>query len=248
MMRQKYVMANWKMNASISFIEEFFKIFFNHTLSAAAKCVIFPPAIYLQAVCQKIEDSSLMLGCQNVFYEDKGAFTGEVSSVMIKDFNCKYVLIGHSERRHIFNESEKFVAKKFHHVNDHGMIPVLCIGETLSERESNKTKEVLTRQLNAVFQNQNTFDSAVIAYEPVWAIGTGKTASAGEIEDAHGFIRSVIAQYNKNTADNISILYGGSVNEANAESIFNINDVDGSLIGGASLDPGKFAEIVKCIK
>lgn len=249
MMRQKYVMANWKMNGSINFIAEFFKVFFSQfSKTEPQKCVIFPPSLYMQEVFEKTKDSFVKIGAQNVFYLDSGAYTGEISSAMLSDFNCKYVLIGHSERRNIFHEAEKFVAKKFHHVNDHGMIPVLCVGETLAQRENGQTKQALTQQLAGVLNSNNDFKNAIIAYEPVWAIGTGKTASLEEIQDAHGFIRSLIAQYDKAVADNISILYGGSVNEVNAESIFNLTDVDGGLIGGASLDPKKFVEIVKCIK
>lgn len=244
-MRQKFVMANWKMHGSKNLVATFCRTFTeNYEPKPAISVVIFPPAIY----AHEFQIENVTLGGQNFYPEDKGAFTGEHSLPMFKEYNFKYVLVGHSERRNIFKEDENFVAKKFHDALEHDIIPVLCIGESLSERESGNTEEVLTSQLQAVLSIEKTaFRNAVIAYEPVWAIGTGRTASAEQINSVHSFIRQFIAEYDVIAAQNTSVLYGGSINETNAKEIFALPDVDGGLVGGASLDPLKFAEIVKCI-
>ena len=167
---------------------------------------------------------------------------------MLKEFNCEYVLVGHSERRHYFKEDENFVAQKFHHVKEHGMIPVLCVGETLKEREEGQTEQVIAKQLLAVKEKaENCFSDCVVAYEPVWAIGTGKTASPEQAQEVHQYIRNLVAKVNTSDADRLSILYGGSVNENNALELFAMPDVDGGLVGGASLNAKQFLEIVKCI-
>ena len=167
---------------------------------------------------------------------------------MFKEFGVKMILVGHSERRHILHESEKFVAEKFHHVKDHDMIPVLCVGETLEQREKGLTEAVIAQQLAAVqLDNRMVFNQCIIAYEPVWAIGTGQTATPEQAQEAHAFIRSWVEEREKENAASLSILYGGSVNEKNAKSLFSMPDVDGGLVGGASLDAKQFVEIVKCI-
>ena len=248
-MRQRMVMGNWKMNGCFASIDELLgalqKLL---TESQQAQCAIFPPAIYLPSVQAHLQGSALRWGAQNVYPADSGAFTGELSGPMLKEFQCHYVLVGHSERRHLLGEDEHFVAKKFHHVKDHDMIPVLCVGETLAEREQGLTETVIMSQLQAVMSRHNdVFDRAVVAYEPVWAIGTGQTASAEVAQAVHHFIRDVIQRNDSAHAERVPILYGGSVNEKNALSIFSMPDVDGGLVGGASLNAQQFVEIVKCI-
>jgi triosephosphate isomerase len=210
--------------------------------------VVMPPAIYIPTVCDLLTQCNIDIGAQNVYPKDFGAYTGELSAPMLNEFNCRYVLVGHSERRHGFHEDENFVAQKFHHVKDHGMIPVLCVGETLVEREKGQTEQVIANQLLAVCeQDKNCFRDCVVAYEPVWAIGTGKTATPEQAQEVHQFIRKLVAGINNSDAEHLSILYGGSVNENNAKALFSMPDIDGGLIGGASLNAKQFVEIVKCI-
>lgn len=213
-----------------------------------AKVIVLPPAIYIPKVSSILADCEIALGAQNVYPKDYGAFTGEISAPMLNDFKCRYVLVGHSERRHFFNEDENFVGQKFHHVKEHGMIPVLCLGETLIEREEGRTEEVIAKQLLAVSRHdKECFRECILAYEPVWAIGTGKTALPEQAQEVHQFIRKLVAEINNSDADRLSVLYGGSVNENTAKALFAMPDVDGGLIGGASLNAKQFVEIVKCI-
>lgn len=245
-MNQQMVMGNWKMNGRLENIEILLGDLKSLlSKSQQAQCVVFPPSIYLPKVQTLLSDSAIRYGAQNVYPADSGAFTGELSCPMLQDFQCRYVLVGHSERRHLFGEDENFVAKKFHHAKDHDMIPVLCVGETLTERERGLTESVIKSQLAAVMRDRNdVFNRAVIAYEPVWAIGTGKTATVDQAQEVHAFIRGLIA---KHATDRVTILYGGSVNESNARALFSMPDVDGGLVGGASLNARQFVEIVKCI-
>jgi len=247
-MRPKFVMGNWKMNGRKDQIIDLLQGIINKLPSNSSTiCVVFPPAIYLPLVQSFLLNSTLSWGAQNVFSQGNGAFTGELSAPMLTDYGCHYVLVGHSERRHLFHESEKFVAEKFHHVKDHDMIPVLCIGETLEERQQGRTEQVLQQQLLAVTHSgKGFFQNCVIAYEPVWAIGTGQTASPEQAQEAHAFIRGLVAEFSPIDADRLPILYGGSVNEKNASLLFAKPDVDGGLVGGASLNAEQFAEIVKC--
>ena len=248
-MRQKFVMGNWKMNGRLDQITNLLQ----DLLSSLPKlkhttCVVFPPAIYLPLAYKLLNESSIDLGAQNIYPRDAGAFTGELSAPMLSDYGCRYVLVGHSERRHIFHEDEKFVAEKFHHVKDHDMIPVLCVGETLSEREQGLTEHVLTKQLLAVtHSDSHIFQNCIVAYEPVWAIGTGQTASPEQAQQVHEFIRGLVAKIDGDDASQLPIVYGGSVNEKNAAALFAMPDVDGGLVGGASLNAHQFVEILKCI-
>lgn len=213
-----------------------------------AECVIFPPAIYLSLVQMQLQGSVVRWGGQNVYPALQGAYTGEISSSMLKEYGCTYVLVGHSERRTLFKEDEKFIAEKFHHVKDHGMIPILCVGETWQDRQEGRTEAVITQQLNHVaLEKKQAFQNAIIAYEPVWAIGTGETATPEEAQVVHAMIRKLTAGFNKEDAEKLPILYGGSVNEKNARSLFAMPDIDGGLVGGASLSAKQFVEIVKCI-
>jgi len=247
-MRKKMVMGNWKMNGRLKDAAALLKELPLHLpKNTATECVVFPPQVYLSLAQQLLSSSSLRFGAQNVYPKDSGAYTGEVSGPMLADFGCRYVLVGHSERRQLFHENEKFVAEKFHHVKVHDMIPVLCVGETLAEREQGLTEAVLTKQLLAVTAaGLSDFKNCVVAYEPVWAIGTGKTATPEQAQNVHAFIRELVAQFDKEDAKKLSILYGGSVNEKNALSLFTMPDVDGGLVGGASLNREQFVEIVKC--
>lgn len=245
-MKQKMVMGNWKMNGRLASINELLGGLRSHlSESEQAQCAVFPPSIYLPHVQALLAGSAIGFGAQNLYPADSGAFTGELSGPMLQDFKCQYVLVGHSERRHLFAEDENFVAKKFHHAKVHDMIPVLCVGETLAEREQGLTQAIIARQLEAVICDQNhAFNRAIIAYEPVWAIGTGQTASVEQAQEVHEFIRGLIA---KHATERVTILYGGSVNEGNAHALFSMPDVDGGLVGGASLNARQFVEIVKCI-
>jgi triosephosphate isomerase len=248
-MRQKIVAGNWKMNGQLQQVVQLtnqLKELLNFDNQAQA--VVMPPAIYIPQVSDLLVGSCIELGAQNVYPKDFGAYTGELSGPMLKDFNCRYVLVGHSERRQGFHEDENFVAQKFHHVKDHGMIPVLCVGETLIEREKGQTEQIIANQLLAVSEHdKNSFQNCVVAYEPVWAIGTGKTASPEQAQEVHQFIRKLIAEINSSDAERLSLLDGGGVNENNARALFTMPDIDGGLVGGASLNAKQFVDIVKCI-
>ena len=246
-MRQRIVMGNWKMNGNSATITDLLLELQELLPALSVECAVFPPAVYLPLVQSLLLDSPIRWGAQNVYPLNQGAFTGEVSGPMLMDYGCRYVLVGHSERRHVFHENENFVADKFHHVKDHGMIPVLCVGETENEREQGLTEQVLTQQLLAVTHvGHHYFKNCVIAYEPVWAIGTGKTASPEQAQAVHAFIRRVVTNVSQAACD-VPIVYGGSVNEHNASALFAMPDVDGGLVGGASLHARQFVEIVKCI-
>ncbi|MBA2651235.1 MAG: triose-phosphate isomerase [Tatlockia sp.] len=248
-MRRKIVAGNWKMNGRIDQIISLLQQLTNSlNKPGSAECVVIPPSIYLPLVKEYLNDSFIQWGAQNVYSSDAGAFTGELSAPMLKEYGCRYVLVGHSERRTLFHEDEKFVADKFHHVKEHDMIPILCVGETQKEREQGLTEQVLAKQLLALTStNRRCFRDCVIAYEPVWAIGTGNTASPEQVQEAHLSIRTLVAEFDSDDANQLSILYGGSVNENNAATLFALPDVDGGLVGGASLNAQQFVEIVKCI-
>jgi triosephosphate isomerase len=213
-----------------------------------AGCVVFPPAIYLPFVQERLQTTPIQWGAQNVHSKDSGAYTGELSISMLKDYGCRYVLVGHSERRALFQESEKFVAEKFHHAKDHAMIPVFCVGETLDQRQRGLTEQVIEQQLHALtFGGSHAFQNCILAYEPVWAIGSGQTASPEQAQEVHAFIRAWVASLDSDAGAALSILYGGSVNEKNAHALFSMSDIDGGLVGGASLNGHSFLEIIKCI-
>lgn len=248
-MRAKYVMGNWKMNGTLSTLTSLTQALLDHfPTTVNAQTVLFPPAIYIPWISQLFRHTSIRWGAQNIHPKNSGAFTGELSAEMLKDFNCTFVLVGHSERRHDFHEDVKFVAEKFHQVKEHDMIPVLCVGETLNERQKGLTEQVLESQISAIYKNSTTdFKNCIIAYEPVWAIGTGQTATPEEAESVHVFIRALVANYAPQDAAQLPILYGGSVNQNNAKALFAMPNIDGGLVGGASLQAEQFLEIVKCI-
>ena len=244
--RQTFVAGNWKMNGSLesvkSLVEGIKGGLDRVERSAVAIC---PPFVYLPVIAPMIADSRIALGAQNLAKATAGAFTGEVAGSMLKDFNCDYVIIGHSERRTLYGETDEMVASKFLTAQDEGLIPILCVGELLEEREAGETEAVVARQLDAVLAAAGigAFQKAVIAYEPVWAIGTGKTATPSQAQDVHQFIRERLAGHDAAVAAGVRIQYGGSVNAGNAAELFSMPDIDGGLIGGASLKPDDFLTI-----
>ncbi|MGO3738172.1 MAG: triose-phosphate isomerase [Marinomonas foliarum] len=246
MIRQKIVAGNWKMNGS----KESVSSLVNGLLemeNSGSEVVIAPSFPYLSQVDGLISGSRIVLAAQNASQEVKGAFTGEVSASMLSDFGVKYVLVGHSERRSLYGESDELVAAKVKTIFEFGLTPMLCIGETLAERESGKTLEVCERQIQAVIDlvGISAFEQLVVAYEPVWAIGTGLSASAEQAQEVHRSIRAFLAKLSESVAEKVQILYGGSVKASTSSALFQMPDVDGALVGGASLDAKEFIAIVK---
>ena len=247
-MRQVLVAGNWKLNGSHATIETLISgIKKGMGQVTQAEVAVCPPFVYLSMVRDQLDGTTIALGAQDVCDEDAGAFTGEVSAPMLKEVGCKYVIVGHSERRNIYGESDEFTARKFAAVKRAGLRPILCVGELLEEREQGVTEQVVARQLDAVLQLEGVagFGDAVVAYEPVWAIGTGKTATPQQAQDVHAFIRQRISQHDQIVAENMRILYGGSVKGSNAEELFAMQDIDGGLIGGAALKAEEFLTICK---
>lgn len=251
-MRTPVVAGNWKMNGSIASIRQRLSQLteYDRELSSI-DCIVFPPYPYLALVHECLSKSRVKLGSQNVFCEPHGAFTGEVSAPMLGEFGCQYVLIGHSERRHVFAESDALLSKKVSHALAYGLSPVFCVGETDEQREQGLTETVVREQLAGLLdacEHAEDLKRCLLAYEPVWAIGTGKTATPELAQSVHAFIRNTIAEEYPELAQELSILYGGSVNSKNAYSLFDMDDIDGVLVGGASLNASEFVEIMKCIK
>lgn len=212
-----------------------------------AQMVVCPPFILIPLAAQELAGTAAAWGAQNLDTHKSGAYTGEVSGPMLKDFNCRYVIVGHSERRSLYGESDQIVAEKFKAAQDAGVVPILCVGELLAEREANQTEAVVARQLDAVMSlvGIGALANSVIAYEPVWAIGTGKTASPQQAQDVHRFIRARVAARDARVADGLRILYGGSMKAANARELIAQPDIDGGLIGGASLVAEEFLTICR---
>jgi triosephosphate isomerase len=245
-MRKAMVAGNWKMNGSLAEADALLQALkAGLSASITSDIVIFPSFVYIPLAQTLLKNTTLSFGAQNLYLGASGAFTGEISGPMLRDYGCEYVLVGHSERRQIFHESLELVAAKFNAALEANLKPVLCVGETLSERENNTTEEVLSRQLESVFaaSSVEAFQSAVIAYEPVWAIGTGLTATPEQAQAAHAFIRQLVARHDVNLANSLRILYGGSVKADNATGLFAMPDIDGALVGGASLDAKSFLAI-----
>ncbi|WP_198266148.1 triose-phosphate isomerase [sulfur-oxidizing endosymbiont of Gigantopelta aegis] len=245
-MRTPLVAGNWKMNGSRESVKELINGVVEGAKSLnGVEVAVCPPFIYIADVTAVAGGTNVSVGSQDVCTELKGAFTGETSIDMIKDFGCQYAIVGHSERRTLYGETDDVVAEKFAVVKNSGIIPIFCIGETLEEREGGITEEVCARQIDAVFSSQgdDAFADSVIAYEPVWAIGTGKTASPEQAQSVHAFIRQHIAKRNAVIAEKVQILYGGSMNPANAKELIGQTDIDGGLIGGASLKTEDFLAV-----
>jgi triosephosphate isomerase len=247
-MRRKLVVGNWKM---------FGRLARNKDLLAGvlagvrelrnSDCAVCVPYPYLAQAQALLQGSNVAWGAQNMSHHEEGAYTGEVAAGMLLDFACKYVILGHSERRGLYHESDSMVAQKFEAAIKAGLKPILCVGETLDEREAGITEEVVARQLDAVIARSGVrmLEKAVLAYEPVWAIGTGKTASPEQAQAVHAFIRQRVAKQDGQVAQGLCILYGGSVKAANATELFSMADIDGGLIGGASLVAEDFVAICR---
>jgi len=254
-MRSPLVAGNWKLNGSRSSVSslasEIAGAFSGSSASSSGvEVVICPVALHIPDVAQAIDGSSVRLGAQNASATESGAFTGEVSSTMLAEYGCKYVIVGHSERRTIFTESDNACAQRHAAVQQAGLTSIFCIGESLQERESDQTFSVVERQLNALVEvaGAGAFDNTVVAYEPVWAIGTGETATPEQAQAVHAHIRQFIAGHNAAAASRVQILYGGSVNAGNAAELFANADIDGGLIGGAALKSEDFLAICDAAK
>ncbi len=246
-MRKKVIAGNWKMNMlpneAIQFIEELTPLV-KDTQNEVVLCVPYTDLFYALLTAQK---TNIKIGAQNMHFEEKGAYTGEVSGAMLKAINVEYVIIGHSERRQYFNETDETVNKKIKAAFQYGLKPIVCVGETLEQREAGKTEEIITKQTELALEGliNEQIENTIIAYEPIWAIGTGKTATK---EDANGSIKAIrnkIAEiYGQTVADGVIIQYGGSVKSTNAKELFEMSDIDGGLVGGASLKAEEFSKIV----
>jgi len=250
-MRKPFVAGNWKMNTDSSSSVELAQGIASgtsETASMKATVAVFPPFIYLQSVIKALGASSVSVGAQDVYFEPNGAFTGEISTLMLKDIGCTYCLCGHSERRHVIGETDELINKKLSAAISGGLLPILCVGELLSEREASKTNDVVTRQLENGLAGLSAekVSAVTIAYEPVWAIGTGLTATPQQAQEVHDFIRKLLTSiYGDKVADAIRIQYGGSVKPDNAAELMAQPDIDGLLVGGASLKVKSFLDIIQ---
>jgi triosephosphate isomerase len=245
-MRRMMVAGNWKMHGSRAESAALAgEIVRSNLGDSGPEVLVCPPFVYLWEVGRQLRDSNVALGAQDVCAEPVGAHTGEVSAAMLKDVGCTHVIVGHSERRALYGEDDALVARKFVAAQHEGLVPILCVGETLEQREAGQTEEVVRRQLDAVLEvaGVDGFARALLAYEPVWAIGTGKTATPAQAQEVHRFLRARIAEKDANMAACLRILYGGSVKAANAAELFAMPDVDGGLVGGASLNAEEFRRI-----
>lgn len=245
--RRKIVAGNWKMNGSLAFVSDYFSALKPalQSKSPDVEVVLAPPFVLLPEVKAQLEDSGIQLSAQNTAAFESGAYTGEVSAPMLKDAGCQWCLVGHSERRAYYQESDQDVVAKVAQLLEMNIAPILCVGETLEEREADRAEDIVVGQVEAVFGH---FDIAqlknvVVAYEPVWAIGTGKTATPEQAQEMHRVIRNRVAEVSEELAGNLVILYGGSVNAGNAADLFSQEDIDGGLVGGASLKAEEFSQI-----
>ncbi|MGD8353844.1 MAG: triose-phosphate isomerase [Pseudomonadota bacterium] len=252
MKRKPLIVANWKMNKtvveSLRFVEQFLPL-----VSGArdVDIALAPPYPSLLPVSEALRDADVALAAQNMHWEEAGAFTGEISPVMLADARCRYVIIGHSERRQYFGEGDGEVSRKVQAALRAGITPILCVGETLGERDYGKTFDTVGGQIQGGLNGAVVYESSdlVLAYEPVWAIGTGKTASPEEAQEIHDFARNQLAcLFGNDVAASVRILYGGSVKPENTGSLMDMNDIDGALVGGASLEPESFAGIIQAVK
>ena len=247
-MRKKVIAGNWKMNMlpneAIKFIEELTPLV-KDTENEVVLCVPYTDLFYALLTAQ---GTNIKIGAQNMHFEEKGAYTGEISAQMLKSINVEYVIIGHSERRQYFNETDETVNKKIKAAFANGLKPIVCVGETLEEREAGKTTEIITKQTELALEGltNEQVENTIIAYEPIWAIGTGKTATSEDANNSIKEIRNKIAEiYGQNTASGVIIQYGGSVKSSNAKELFSMSDIDGGLVGGASLKTEEFSKIVE---
>lgn len=247
-MRRLMVAGNWKMHGTRASVAELIKGLRNLALPSGVDVAVFPPSLYVSQVVDGLIGKSIAVGAQNSAVEAlQGALTGEVAPSQLVDAGCTLVLVGHSERRQLMGESDEMLNRKFAAAQACGLTPVLCVGETLEQREAGKTLEVVGRQLSSIIEELGVgaFVNAVIAYEPVWAIGTGLTASPQQAQEVHAAIRAQLAAENAEVAQGVRLLYGGSVKAANAAELFGMPDIDGGLIGGASLNADEFGAICR---
>ena len=244
-MKELFIVANWKMNGDnrsngqlINIINE--KVYDNPKI----EIIICPPYTYLTQILE-LKKPNIKIGAQNISESKNGAFTGEISGSMLNDMNVDYVIIGHSERRQMYNDTDAIIAKKFELAHQNQLMPILCVGESLSQRKKGQTLPIVESQIKSVIESTHIelFSKSIIAYEPVWAIGTGETASPEQAEEVHFSIRKIIQEFDPNIANSIPILYGGSVNSANSKDLFTMGNINGGLIGGASLNGQEFIEI-----
>jgi len=245
-MRRTLIAGNWKMNGSLDSVEALITgIKAGLSEVDKADMAVCPPFVYIPRVRELIGDAPLALGSQNICDQASGAYTGEISGAMLQEFGCRYAIIGHSERRSLYGETDALIAARFAMALETGITPILCVGETLGEADV--TEQVVAEQLDAVIERSGieSIGQCVIAYEPVWAIGTGKTASPEQAQAVHAFIRGKLAAQNAEVADKVQILYGGSMNAGNASELLSQPDIDGGLIGGASLKADDFLAIGK---
>lgn len=249
--RRPLVAGNWKMHGSRAENTALVSaLLHDMPAPAVAEVLVCPPFVYLWEIARSLKGSEIALGAQSVCAEPSGAFTGEVSAAMLKDVGCAYVIVGHSERRALYKESDTLVARKFVAAQTQDLTPILCVGETLEERDAGRTFAVVERQLTAVLDLAGiaAFERAVVAYEPVWAIGTGKNATPEQAQEVHQHIRAALASHDGRIAAGIRVLYGGSVKAGNASALFAMPDVDGGLVGGASLSAREFVGICKAAR
>jgi len=250
-MRKPFVAGNWKMNMDGQSGVALAQAIASGSLQQASRKVtvaVCPPFVYLQSVARALSASSIAVGAQDLYFGSKGAFTGEVSASMLKDVGCAYVLCGHSERRHVIGETDELINKKVAAAVVGGLLPILCVGELLAERDASKTEQVVTRQMKEGLSglSDEKVAAVTIAYEPVWAIGTGRTATPQQAQEVHNFIRSLLAEmYDTPLAESSRILYGGSVKPDNAADLMGQQDIDGLLVGGASLKADDFLAIIQ---
>ena len=246
-MRKTIVAGNWKMNASKDSVDNLIKDLLTGMDGITSEVLVCAPFPYLAQVELLIQGSKVMLGAQNLNINPSGAYTGEVSADMIKDFGARHVIVGHSERRSLYGETSAMVAEKTKAALNAGLTPLLCIGESIEQRDSGNTEAVIEKQLSAVIElvGIEAFNQIIIAYEPVWAIGTGVTATPEQAQEVHLFIRSLLAKNDESVAQKTPILYGGSMNASNASELISCADIDGGLIGGAALKAEDFLQICK---
>ncbi len=250
-MRKPFIAGNWKMNTDSRSSVQLAEHIASGCLDTAdhrATVAVFPPFVYLQSVARTLSASSVAVGAQDVYFQSSGAFTGEISPSMLKDLGCSYVLCGHSERRHVIGETDELINKKVAASISGGLLPILCVGELLSEREASRTKEVVTGQIRNGLAGLTAEKASAltIAYEPVWAIGTGRTATPQQAQEVQNLVRDLIAEmYDGQLAEEIRILYGGSVKPDNSAELMSQQDIDGLLVGGASLNANDFLSIIR---
>jgi triosephosphate isomerase len=248
-MRKHIIAGNWKLNGNSQANAVLMDGIISGLGDISAEVIVCPPSVYLNQITTIADGKSIKVGAQNINIHRSGAYTGEISGDMVRDVGCEYVILGHSERRSLYGESNEVVAEKIQTALNCDLTPIFCIGETLEERETDKTHEVLADQINAIIDvfGIDVFANIIVAYEPVWAIGTGVVATPEQAQDAHKFVRELLAKHSQGIADNISILYGGSMNPSNCVELLKCPDIDGGLIGGASLKAEDFLTICRTV-